>query len=143
MWWHVGLSANRRKADEGDFGTPPTLESKLEYFTQKAEEGCNLSQEPFVQNYEVWLESSGHQLDTPDWWEELMVIPHVDGHHRLAQKVRASFKIPWVRSKALKDYSSPSTPKCIGQEAFLLILDPRIPCQDYREGQFWKTLAYA
>ena len=34
-------------------------------------------------------------------------------------------------------------PKCIGRKVFLLIQDPRIPCQDYREGQPWKTLAYA
>ena len=34
-------------------------------------------------------------------------------------------------------------PKCISRKAFLLIPDPGIPCQDYREGQPWKTLAYA
>ena len=82
----------------------------------------------------------------PDWWEELVVIPNVtDNHCRLAQKVQASFEIPQVRCKAVKvinDYSLPPAPKCVGRKAFLLIPDPRMPCQDYREEQPWKTLAY-
>ena len=75
-----------------------------------------------------------------------MAIAHKDDYHRLAQKIQASFKIPWVRYKALKvsnDYSSPPALKCISRKAFLPNQDPRIPCQDYREGQPWKTLAYA
>ena len=75
-----------------------------------------------------------------------MAIPHVDNHCRLSQKVQASFKISWVRCKALKvcnDYSSPPAPKCVGRKAFLPIPDPMIPCQDNREGQPQKTLAYA
>ena len=106
--------------------------------TQEAEGGCILSQKPSVENYEVWLEWRGHLLDMLDWWEELVAIPHVDDHHRLAQKVQASFQIPQARCKALKvsiDYSSPATLKCIGRKAFLPIPDPSIPCQDYREGQ--------
>ena len=82
----------------------------------------------------------------PDWWEELVAIPHVDDHCRLTQKVWASFEIPQVRCKALKvcnNYSSPPTPKCISKKAFLMIPDPRIPCNNYREGQPQKTLAYA
>ena len=52
----------------------------------------------------------------------------------------------WVRCKALKvinDYSLPPTLKCISRKAFLPIPDPRMPCQDYREGHPHKTLAYA
>ena len=82
----------------------------------------------------------------PDWWEEMVVMPHVDDHHSLTWKVHTSFEIPGVRCKALKvcnDYSSPPAPKYIGRKAFLPIPDPRIPCQDYREGQPQKTLAYA
>ena len=51
-----------------------------------------------------------------------------------------------MRCKALKvinDYSLPPTLKCISRKAFLPIPDPRMPCQDYREGQPQKTLAYA
>ena len=53
------------------FRAPTYLEPQLEYFlgeptiTQGAEGGCNLLQEPFVENYEVWLELRGCQLNTP------------------------------------------------------------------------------
>ena len=81
----------------------------------------------------------------PDWWKELLAIPNVDNHCRLTHKVWASFEIPQVRCKALKvinDYSLPPTLKCFSRKAFLPIPDPRMPCQDYREGQPQKTLAY-
>ena len=51
-----------------------------------------------------------------------------------------------MRCKALKvskNYSLLPTLKCIGRKAFLLIPDPRMLCQDYREGQPQKTLVYA
>ena len=62
MRWHVGQSPDRREAEECNLGPPPALEPELEHFlgelavTQEAEWGCNLSQEPSVENYEVWLE---------------------------------------------------------------------------------------
>ena len=49
-------------------------------------------QEPSVDNYEVWLEWRGHQLNMLDWWEELVAIPHVDNHHRLTQKGMSFFQ---------------------------------------------------
>ena len=75
-----------------------------------------------------------------------MAIPYVDDAWKLAQKVQASFKIPWVRCQVLwvdNDYSAPPTPKCINRKAFLPVPDPELPCQDYREGPPQKTLAYA
>ena len=74
----------------------------------------------------------------PDWWGELVAIPNIDDYQKLAQKIRASFEILQVRSKTQQvknDYLSPPTPKCIGWKTFLPILDPTIPCWDYREEQ--------
>ena len=48
-------------------------------------------------------------------------------------------QVLWV----INDYSVPPAPKYINRKAFLLVLDPELPCQDYREGQPKKTLAYA
>ena len=39
-----------------------------------------------------------------------MAIPDIDDYQKLTQKIRASFEIPWVRSKAQQvenDYSLP------------------------------------
>ena len=68
----MGQSPNRWKAEECDLGPPPTLGPELEYFlgeltvTQEADGGCDLSQEPFVENYESWLEWRGCQLNMLD-----------------------------------------------------------------------------
>ena len=83
-----------------------------------------------------------YQTGGKSWWPSLMLLTTADS----PQKVQASFEIPWVRCKALKvsnDYSMPPAPKCIGRKAFLPIPDPRMPCQDYSEGQPEKTLAYS
>ena len=108
MRWHGEWSTNREKAEECDLGPSPTLEPDLEHFlgkpavAQGAEGGYKLSQEPPVENFKLWLEWRGCQLDMPDWWEELVAVPYVDDHCRLTQKVQASFEIPQVRCKALK-----------------------------------------
>ena len=150
--WHAEQPPNREKAEECDLGPPLTLEPDLEHFLgelavlQGAEGVCEFSQEPSVENYKAWLEWIGSQLNTPDWWEELVAIPKFDDHCRLTQKVQASFEIPHVRCKALKvsnDYSLSPTLKCIGRKAFLPIPGLRMSCQDYSKGQPWKTLAYA
>ena len=99
--------------------------------------GCDLPPEPSIENYKVWVEWQGCQVDTLDWWEELVAIPHVDNAWKLAQKVQASFEIPWVRCQVLQvinDYSAPPSPKGINRKAFLLVPNPEMPCQDYREG---------
>ena len=113
---------------------PLTLEPNIENFlgepTATQEAGENLLQEPLVENYEVWVEWRGHQVDMPDWWGELVAIPDIDDYQKLAQKIRASLKIPRVRSKAQRvenDYSLPTFLNCISQKAFLLTLGPKIP----------------
>ena len=89
----MGQAPSRSETTECDLGPLPTLEPELESFcgkqtaTQGSEEGCDLPPEPSVGNYEVWVEWQGCQVDTPDWWEELVAIPHVDNAWKLAQKV--------------------------------------------------------
>ena len=40
-------------------------------------------------------------------------------------------------------YLVPQAPHCIYWEDFLLLPDPRFPCQDLQEDQWKKTMAYA
>ena len=69
----------------------------------------------------------------------------VNDIQELAQKIRASFELPWQISEIhdVKNYYlAPPAPRCIWWKAFLLPLDPTFPCQDIREGQLEKTIAY-
>ena len=85
-------------------------------------------------------------FEMPAWWWELLEILGVSNVQELAQKIRASFKLPQWMSEILdvdNYYLSPLAPRCIWQKAFLLPLDPKFLCWDIREGQLKKTIAYA
>ena len=113
---------------------------------QEEGRGSNLSQGPLEEDYEDWIEWRGNRVSMPNWLWELVGIPGINNFWELTWKIRASFEIPQVRSKAQdmeNDYSAPPVLKCIHQKEFLLPPNPMFPCQDIREGQSQNTLAYA
>ena len=61
-----------------------------------------------------------------------MGIPGINDFWELAQKIRACFDLPQVKSKAQDVKNN-----------YLVPLNPMFPCQNFREGQTQKTLAYA
>ena len=64
------------------------------------------------------------------WWPELAKIPGVDDHQELAQKVQASFKLPWHISEwhGVENYhQAPPALLCICQKDFLPILILSLP----------------
>ena len=144
--------ATSGELEEYDLGPLSTLEPELESFlevptpTWGAGDRCDLQLEPSIEYYEVWLEWQAHQVNTPDWWGELVAIPNAGDPERLAHKICASFEIQQGRSKALWDsisYTMPPVPKCLQRKMLLLVPDPHLPCQDYCVKQPLRTLAYA
>ena len=106
----------------------------------------SLSLEPSIDNYEMWLEWQACQLDTPDWWKELVTIPNVGDPKRLAQKIHASFEVLQVKCKTLRDhreYTVPPMPKCIQRNMFLSDASSHLLYEDYQLKPLQKTLAYA
>ena len=82
----------------------------------------------------------------PDRWQELAEVPGVDDNEKLAQEVQASFKLPqWIsKLQHVENYhQSPPAPVCICWKSFLLPPDSKFTCQDIRELQWEKTVAYA
>ena len=82
----------------------------------------------------------------PGWCQELAKIPEIDDHQELAQKVLASFDLPWQISEQYgveNYYQAPLAPPCICQKSFLPQPDPKFACQDIRESQLEKTVAYS
>ena len=141
----LGQVTGGGELEECDLGPLPTLEPDLESFleaptsTQAAGDRHGSLPEPSIENYEVWLEWQAQQVDTPDWWGELVTIPNAGATH----KICASFEVPQVRCKALRDYTMPPAPKCVQRKMFLLVPNPHLPCQDYHLKEPWRTLAYA
>ena len=102
--------------------------------------GGNPSQEPPAEDYERWVKWRGQTISTPGWWWELLGIPGVSDVQELAWKIRASFELPcWMSElhNVENYYLAPLAPRCI-----LPPQDPLFPCQDIREGQSQKTVAY-
>ena len=137
---------------EFDLGPSPELGPDVKCFFQEQassqrEDGRSDSfQESPVEDYERWVKWRGQIIATPTWWQELLGILGVSNIQELAQKMRASFELPQWMSKIhdVKNYYlAPPAPRCIWQRAFLLPPDPMFPCQDIREGQSEKTVAYA
>ena len=85
-------------------------------------------------------------MDTPNWWQELEMIPDVDDIQELAQKIRAYFKLPQWTSEihGIENYYlALPAPHCLCGKDFLSLPDPRFPCPDLWEEQQKKTMAYA
>ena len=144
--------ADWQPSTELDLGPLPELGLDLEHFLQELAitegegKGIDVSQEPPAEDYEKWIKWRGCWVHTPNWWWELMGILGINDLQELAQKIRASFEILQVRSKALDindDYSAPPAPKCIHQKEFLPPPNLKFSSQDFRKGQSYNTLAYA
>ena len=70
----------------------------------------------------------------------------MDNHWELAQKVRASFELQWQISEqhGMENYhQAPLSPPWICQRDFLPQHDSKFTCQDIRESQLEKIVAYA
>ena len=85
-----GQVTGRGEVEESDLGPPPTLEPELEHFLEAptpmlgARDRQGSPPEPSINNYEMWLEWWACQVDTPDWWKELVAIPNMGDPERLA-----------------------------------------------------------
>ena len=100
------------------------------------------SMEPSVLDVETWLEWQAKQLGTPTWWTELKAILGIWDPQKLAQKIRASFYIPEVRMRTLRepDYTAPPTLRSLDRNAFL---PDELSDQDMQQQLALLTIAYA
>ena len=147
-----GQATRGGEVEESNLCPTPTIGLELECFletpttTQGARDQWGPLPEPSIDNSEMWLEWQACQVDTPNWWKELVTIPNVGDPKRLAQKICASFKVPRVRCKTLRDHGEYTTPpalKCIQRNMFLSDTSSHLLYQDYQLKPPQKTIAYA
>ena len=84
--------------------------------------------------------------DTPGWWQELAEVLGVDDPKKLSWEVWASFQLPQRISKwhRVENYhQAPPASPCLYFKRFLLLPNSQFACQDIRELQQEKMVAYA
>ena len=102
--------------------------------------------EPPVEELWKWVPWKADACETPSWWRELMMVPGVDDHQKLAWEVQASFWLPKRVSKShqMENYQqAPPAPLCLLQKNFLPPPNSIFACQDIWEIQLEKMVAYA
>ena len=90
--------------------------SMVQQTSVKKNAGGHFPTEPPVEEYARWIEWKRQAVDTPNWWQELEMVLEVDDVQELAQKIWASFKLPWQMSKehdVENYYQAPPVPHCI------------------------------
>ena len=135
-----------------DLEAPPELVPEVNCFLQGPakssgeENGRTSSPEPIVEELESWVTWRAWMHNTPGWWQELAEVPWVDDHEKLAWEVQTSFELPWQISEwhhVENYYQAPLALPCLCQKSFLPLLGFKFACQDIRELQQEKTVAYA
>ena len=104
------------------------------------------SPKPLVKELHRWVTWRAEACETPGWWRELLAVPEVQDCEELAQKVQASFHLPKRVSKLNKMenyHQAPPAPLCLLKKNFLPPPDSIFACQDIREVQREKMVAYA
>ena len=103
------------------------------------------SPEPLVEDLEGWVTWRAQIHKMPGCWQELAKVPGEDAHEKLACEVQASFQLHQRTSEwhlVENCYQAPPVPLCLCQKSFLPLPDAKFACQDIREPQQEKTVAY-
>ena len=104
------------------------------------------SPKPQVEELWKWVMWKAEAYKTPSWWRELLKVPGVEDHENLAWEVQASFQLPKRASELhqVEDYhQAPPVLQCLLWKNFLPPPNSIFACQDIREVQCEKTVAYA
>ena len=88
-----GQATGGGEVEESDLGPPTTLGPDLECFLETpttmwgTRDWWGSLPEPSINNYKMWLEWWAFQVDTANWWKELVTIPNAGDPERLAKKI--------------------------------------------------------
>ena len=101
---------------------------------------------PPVKEFWNWVTWKAETYEISSWWRELMAVPGVEDHEKLAQEVQASFWLP-KRASELHEvenyHQAPPAPLCLLWKNLLPLPDSIFACQDIQEMQHKKMAAYA
>ena len=102
--------------------------------------------EPAITEFNQWVPWRANRWKIPSWWTELLAVPEVGDHKRLARKVWASFWLPQkMRELRMKEANLqvPLVPPCLHRQKFMPPAKSIYASRDIREIPQEKVGAYA
>ena len=134
-----------------DLEEPPELGLEVTCFLRGSienfeEEDEKVPPKPPGKEFHRWVTWKAEACKMPSWWRELVAVPKVEDHKRLAWEVQASFLLPRRVSELHKveDYhQAPPAPLCLLQRKFMPPANSIFACRDIQEIQLEKMVAYA
>ena len=134
-----------------DLEEPPELRLKVASFLRGSmgtskDEDDRMPLEPAVTEFSQWVPWRADNCKTPSWWAELLAVPGVEDHKKLAREVWASF---WLlqRMRELRmeeaDLQAPPVPPCLHWQKFMPPARSIYTSRDIREVPQEKAVAYA
>ena len=162
--WHEGHPApyypSRRSpesseeaaaAEDLDLEEPPELELEVACFLGGSmgnfkEEDEKVPPKPPVEEFHKWVPWKAETCKMPSWWRELVAVPEVEDHKRLAWEVQASFQLP-RRMRELHPRENCCqalpAPPCLHWKKFMPPASSIYACRDIHKIPQEKTVAYA
>ena len=134
---------------DSDLGGPPQLQADIASFLQgpsemTEEESKEISPEPPISQPAKWVRWKAERCDVPDWWVELSTVP-LEDIEKLAQQVRASFKLPKCMHELDPEeapFHASLAPPCLHQWRFMPPIISAFACWDIWEIPREKTVTY-
>ena len=147
-----GMLSSRTGSEDrdSDLGDLPQLQAEVASFLQCSsktaeEDSEGISPESPVSQPTEWVWWKAERCDIPDWYAELSTVP-LEDTEKLAQQVRASFKLPKCMHELNPKeapFHAPPAPPCLHWWKFLPPITSAFACQDIWEIPREKTIAYA
>ena len=100
------------------------------------DEDDRMPPEPAVTEFNHWVPWRANRCKTPSWWSELLAVPEVGDHKRLAREVQSLFQLlQRMRELRMKEANlqAPPVPPCLHRQKFMLPAKSIYASRDIRE----------
>ena len=122
-----------------DLEEPPKLGPEVASFLRGSlgtskDKGDRTPPEPAVTEFSQWVPWRADKYKTPG--AQLLAVPEIGDHKRLAREVQASFQLPqWMRELGMKEANlqAPPMPPYLHRQKFMLPAQSIYACRDIRE----------
>ena len=143
----TGASEEGATAEGSDLEDPPELGPVVASFLRglletSEDEGDGMPPEPAITEFSQWVPWRANKCKTPGWWAELVVVPEMADHKKLAREVWALFWLPQqMKELGMKgaNLQAPPAPPCLHWQKFMPPAPINLCMQGYQRNSLRKS----